>query len=64
MQVLELQKFLADYYNVDSSDIVTGYFGRLTLSKVQQFQREHDIEPAAGYVGPVTRAKIAQERLK
>lgn len=58
-QVTELQKFLADYYDLDPSDYVTGYFGRLTQLNVIRFQREQNL-PAFGYVGPLTRAAIAR----
>jgi len=59
-QVTKLQTFLVDYYDLPPEDYITGYFGRRTEERVQQFQREHNLIPPAGYVGPITRAKIAQ----
>jgi peptidoglycan hydrolase-like protein with peptidoglycan-binding domain/chitodextrinase len=38
------------------ADAITGYFGELTRAAVISFQRDRNIEPAAGYVGPKTRA--------
>ncbi|MBI5458083.1 peptidoglycan-binding protein [Candidatus Kaiserbacteria bacterium] len=58
-QVTELQKFLADYYEDYPSWAITGNFRSTTLSFVQRFQREQNL-PAFGYVGPLTRARIAQ----
>ncbi|MBI5458091.1 peptidoglycan-binding protein [Candidatus Kaiserbacteria bacterium] len=58
-QVTELQKFLADYYEDYPSWAITGNFRGTTLSFVQRFQREQNL-PAYGYVGPLTRAAIAQ----
>jgi len=36
----------------------TGYFGSLTVEAVKKFQKKHNIQPVAGYVGPVTRKKL------
>ena len=57
-QVTQLQKFLASYYHVDTSVLVTGYFGVKTQSYVMQFQKETGL-PALGIVGQLTRSKIA-----
>jgi len=38
--------------------IQTGYFGPLTLAAVKNFQTQYGISPVAGYVGPITRAKL------
>jgi len=38
--------------------IQTGYFGPLTLAAVKTFQAQYGISPVAGYVGPITRAKL------
>ncbi len=58
-QVSELQKFLADYYNVNPNDLVSGYFGHLTQSYVIQFQQTYGL-PAYGIVGGLTRPVIAR----
>lgn len=58
-QVSELQKFIADYYDIDPDEIVTGFFGRITQGYVQQFQREHGL-PTFGIAGSMTRAAIAK----
>jgi peptidoglycan hydrolase-like protein with peptidoglycan-binding domain len=58
-QVSELQKFLADYYDVDPSQLVTGYFGRITQSYVIRFQKEQRL-PFSGIVGQLTRRAIAR----
>ena len=64
-EVLNLQKVLnasADTQvaasGVGSSGSETSYFGGLTKSAVIKFQTKHGISPVAGYVGPVTRAKL------
>ncbi len=57
-QVTELQMFLVDYYDLEPSAYISGYFGRLTHVNVVRFQREHGL-PAVGRVGPLTRAAIA-----
>lgn len=38
----------------------TGYFGNLTQQAVIEFQKAHNIVPALGFVGPLTRAKISE----
>ena len=58
-QVSELQIFLADYYNLNEDDIVTGYFGKTTEQYVIKFQKEQGL-PSFGIAGSLTRAKIAQ----
>lgn len=58
-QVTELQKFLVDYYDLDPTLYISGYFGRLTQSNVVRFQQEQNL-PAFGYVGPLTRAAITR----
>ncbi len=57
-QVSELQKFLADYYNFDPNELVSGYFGRITQGYVIQFQKEQGL-PSVGIAGQLTRGKIA-----
>ncbi|MEI7719836.1 MAG: peptidoglycan-binding domain-containing protein [bacterium] len=58
-QVLELQKFLSDYYDVPPATIQTGYFGRITQGYVIQFQKEQGL-PSYGIAGSMTRAAIAK----
>ena len=58
-QVSELQKFLADHYDLDPLELVTGYFGRITQGYVQRFQKEQGL-PSFGIVGSMTRAVIAK----
>lgn len=36
----------------------TGYFGGITLDAVKKFQTKYSIVPVAGFVGPITRAKL------
>jgi hypothetical protein len=36
----------------------TGYFGPLTQTALQAYQRAHGIVPASGYFGPITRAYL------
>ena len=54
-QVSELQKFLADYFNVKISG---GVFGQATKNYVVRFQKENGL-PSVGTVGKMTREKIA-----
>lgn len=60
-----LQKFLnSQGYLVSSSDAgslgnETTYFGSATKSAVIRFQNAHNILPAVGYVGPITRNLLA-----
>lgn len=58
-QVSELQKFLSGYYDVNSQDIITGYFGRVTERYVVRYQREQGL-PSYGVVGVMTRNSIAR----
>lgn len=52
-----LQEFLdaAGHY---PEGLITGYFGSLTREALIRFQTTHRIVPAAGYFGPVTRARV------
>ncbi len=56
-QVSMLQNFLntANYMHGN----VSGYFGSITKNAVVDFQTRNGLFPANGYVGPITRAKIA-----
>ena len=56
-QVTELQKFLASYFNLNSSTIVTGYFGPTTQSYILKLQAQQGV-PTIGVAGPMTRATI------
>ncbi len=58
-QVSELQAFLTDYFALADGQILSGFFGRLTQSYVQQFQRAEGL-PAYGLVGALTRARISE----
>lgn len=58
-QVTELQLFLADYFNLNEEDVVSGFFGRLTQKYLADFQTEKGL-PAFGIAGSLTRAKIAE----
>ena len=58
-QVSELQIFLANYYDLNEEDVLTGYFGRATEKYVIRFQREQGL-PTYGIVGSLTRAAIAR----
>jgi hypothetical protein len=57
-QVSELQRFLASYFGLNQSDIVTGYFGVMTQKYVVMLQEKNGL-PAYGFVGASTRALIA-----
>lgn len=59
-QVTELQKFLESYFDDYPEQSVTGSFGPTTHLFVKRFQKENNLLPAVGYVGPKMRAKIAQ----
>ncbi len=54
-QVSELQNFLRaqGYFNQEP----TGFYGKLTVYTVSNFQRDNGINPTGG-IGPITRAKI------
>ena len=55
--VTQLQQFLATSFAIYPEGIVSGYFGSLTKSAVEQFQAAFDIDQV-GVVGPTTRTKI------
>lgn len=59
-QVLELQKFISDYFDVSPNDIQTGYFGRSTQRYIVKFQKEQSL-PTSGIVGSLTRTSIAKQ---
>ncbi len=55
--VTELQNFLIAN-NYLGPRYNTGYFGPLTMAALAKYQTDHDISPAIGYYGPITRATI------
>ncbi len=58
-QVTELQRFLADRYDLDEDVAVSGFFGKTTQRYVVQFQSENGL-PALGIVGSLTRVAITR----
>ena len=54
--VTELQKMLAKEGFFDLS--ATGYFGQITKNAVIAYQKAHNINPASGFVGSLTRAEL------
>lgn len=58
VEVQALQNYLFGYYGVLDEVRVSGYFGRLTKNYVAQFQREHNLYPVTGGMGPLTRNKM------
>ena len=57
-EVRTLQNFLFNYYGVSGEINATGFFGRLTKNYVSKFQREQNLYPVTGGVGPLTRNKM------
>src|SRR3989344_1546662 len=58
-QVTALQSWLVSKgYLTMPAGVAMGYFGGLTQSAVAKYQAEAGISPAAGYFGPITRAKV------
>ena len=55
--VTQLQLFLASDKSVYPEGLVTGFFGRLTVSAVKRFQAKYGIDQL-GIVGPKTLAKL------
>jgi len=56
-QVAQLQQDLAKDPGIYPQQLVTGFFGRLTLQAVKLFQAKYGIWQT-GFVGPLTRAKL------
>jgi peptidoglycan hydrolase-like protein with peptidoglycan-binding domain len=60
--VSELQKSLLRFKDIYPEGIVTGYFGPATERAVKRFQEKYSLakigDPAYGFVGPKTRAKL------
>lgn len=58
-EVTALQQWLTSKgYLVMPAGVAMGYFGNLTKSALAKYQAEAGISPAAGYFGPMTRAKV------
>lgn len=55
--VSQLQQFLVDAGQYPEA-LVTGFFGPLTQQALARFQKTHDISPASGYFGSVTRSRV------
>src|ERR1700730_2172810 len=55
-EVVHLQQFLVGL-DLLAYDMVTGYFGKSTLSAVKKIQSYQGIVPVSGFFGPLTRAK-------
>lgn len=56
-EVTRLQQFLISQgYTIPAG--ATGFFGEQTRLALAHYQRAENISPAAGYFGPVTRAKV------
>lgn len=56
-EVTALQTWLISKgYNIPAG--ATGYFGAQTAAALSAYQRQAGITPAAGYFGPITRAKV------
>lgn len=52
-----LQHLLINFYAYPEA-LVTGYFGPLTQSALQTFQKEQNIDPVSGYFGPLTKKRM------
>ena len=57
--VKALQQFLADLKYV-ARDQVTGTFGEGTKRGVIAFQKQYNVVPAEGFVGPLTKEEIVE----
>jgi hypothetical protein len=58
-EVRDLQEFLADHFNLNKDDVVSGFFGSTTQTLVRKFQQENNLPPV-GMTGPLTRAIIGK----
>ena len=57
IDVKRLQALLVSEVNY-STDLVTGYFGRITRDAVRKLQTKYKIEPTSGYFGEITRKAL------
>ena len=55
---LNQQGFYPPKWSNLSNCPISGYFGSCTLKSVKEFQKNNNIEPANGLVGPLTREKL------
>jgi Putative peptidoglycan binding domain len=55
--VKRLQAFLVNEVTY-STDLITGYFGRITRDAVKKLQEKYDIQPVSGYFGEITRKAL------
>ena len=55
--VKQLQALLVNEVGY-SSDLLTGYFGRITRDAVKRLQGKYGIKPAYGYFGEITRRTL------
>ena len=64
VDVKELQKYLNSLgyikIGLGSQGRETNYFGNVTKKALIEFQKDHDITPAIGYFGPLTRKAIGK----
>jgi len=58
-EVQKLQEFLKKIGLFPISEETTTFFGKITLGAVIEYQKRNKIEPALGFVGPLTRAHMA-----
>lgn len=56
--VKQLQTLLKKLNYLSSNHIITNYFGPITNNAVIKFQKDNNINPALGFFGPITQAKI------
>jgi len=60
--VVQLQNFLisSGFLNLPTG-VNEGYFGRLTVEALGQYQISKGIQPSSGYFGPVTRMQVIED---
>jgi peptidoglycan hydrolase-like protein with peptidoglycan-binding domain len=63
-EVIELQNILIDEkFLILPIGISKGYFGNMTAEALRKYQIAHDISPASGYFGPITRMYVNTESM-